>query len=157
MRSERARREVVSGCHESQPTKPKLTITNAYMSYIPERQCMHAGLRCDEKPPVRCPPPYSRIERRGGAAHRAPLTSFPLDTGGGETRPGVAHLQISTHPPHPFKPHTTHSGSRRRLTATASLAERRSDSAGPARLATPLATDSKRIRWNDPPAVGTSS
>ena len=48
-------------------------------------------------------------------------------------------------------------GSRRRLTATASLAERRNDSAAPARLATPLATDSKRIRWTDPPAVGTSS
>ena len=126
------------------------------------RAAVRAGLRCDEKPQYTAPPLQPNnddVEADDGRRRSAQDLShlLPLDTGEGETRPGVAHLQISTHPPHPSN-HTLHTtGSRRRLTATASLAERRNDSAAPARLATPLATDSKRIRWTNPPAVGTSS
>ena len=61
---------------------------------------MRAGLRCDEKPQYAAPPLQPNNDdgeaddgRRRSAQDLSHL--LPLDTGEGETRPGVAHLQIS--------------------------------------------------------------
>ena len=114
--------------------------------------------------PSRPPPPYSRITptsrptTEGGSAR--PFSPPSSRHGRRGDAPGGCSPADFYPPTTPFQTtrHTLHTtGSRRRLTATASLAERRNDSAAPARLATPLATDSKRIRWTNPPAVGTSS